>query len=68
FCGIEEHRRTLSLAHNADFESIADPAERAVYEARNLAMGAHILTMRASIPDMDALLAIAREFNRKDAA
>lgn len=68
FCGIEQHRRTLSLAHNADFESIADPAERAVYEARNLAMGAHILTMRASIPDMDALLAIAREFNRKDAA
>jgi 5-methylthioribose kinase len=68
FCGIEQHRRTLSLAHNADFESIADPAERAVYEARNLAMGAHILTNRAAIPDMDALLAIAREFNRKDAA
>ena len=24
FCGIEMHRRTLTLAHNADFESIED--------------------------------------------
>lgn len=67
FCGIEQHRRTLSLAHNADFETIAEPAHRAVFEARNLAMGAHILTNRAAIPDMGALVAIAREFNRKDA-
>ncbi len=68
FCGIEQHRRTLSLAHNADFESIEDPARRAIYEGRNLGMGAHVLTNRATIADMDALLDIAREFNRKDAS
>jgi len=67
FCGIEQHRRTLSLAHNADFESIESPAERAVYEGRNLAMGAHVLMNRAGIAGIDALLDIAREFNRKDA-
>ena len=67
FCGIEQHRRTLSLAHNADFESIDDPAERAVLEARNLRLGAHIVLNRSSIPGMRELLDIARDFNRKDA-
>lgn len=67
FCGIEQHRRTLSLAHNADFESIEDPAERAVLEARNLRMGAHLVLNRSTIPGMDELLDIARDFNRKDA-
>ena len=67
FCGIEQHRRTLSLAHNADFETIEDPAERAVFEARNLRMGAHLVLNRSSISGMNALLDIARDFNRKDA-
>ncbi len=67
FCGIEQHRRTLSLAHNADFESIEDPARRAVLEARNLRMGAHLVLNRSSIAGMDELLDIARDFNRKDA-
>ncbi len=67
FCGIEQHRRTLSLAHNADFESIEDPARRAVLEARNLRMGAHLVLNRSSIAGMDELLGIARDFNRKDA-
>ena len=33
------HCRTLSLAHNADFESITDDMVRARLEARNLMMG-----------------------------
>lgn len=66
FCGIEQHRRTLSLAHNADFESIEDPAERATYEARNLRLGEHIVLHRQNIGDIDAFLAAARDFNGKD--
>lgn len=66
FCGIEQHRRTLSLAHNADFESIEDAAERAIYEARNLRLGEHLVLNRGDIPDMSKLVAAAREFNGKD--
>jgi len=38
-CGIEMHRRVLSLAHNADFEEISDTKKRSQLEARNLMMG-----------------------------
>ena len=34
-CGIEMHRRVLSLAHNADFEEISDTKKRSQLEARN---------------------------------
>lgn len=68
FCGIEQHRRTLSLAHNADFESIGDAAERSVFEARNLRLGAYLLMNRTTIADTGELLDIARDFNRKDAS
>ena len=67
FCGIEQHRRTLSLAHNADFESIEDAAQRAPLEARNLRLGAYLLMNRTTIADTGELLDIARDFNGKDA-
>ena len=34
FAGVEVHRRILGLAHNADFETIADPDLRAAASAR----------------------------------
>ena len=65
-CGIEMHRRCLSLAHNADFEEIADVALRARLEARNLMMGAALIHDADSIADAQAVCTLARDFNRKD--
>lgn len=65
-CGIEMHRRCLSLAHNADFEDIADPAVRAPLEARNLLMGAELIHEAERLADASAVCAIARDFNGKD--
>lgn len=65
-CGIEMHRRTLSLAHNADFEEIEDTAVRAPLEARNLMMGAEIVLNAETIADPAALVAMARDFNKRD--
>ncbi len=66
FCGVEMHRRCLSLAHNADFEAIADTALRARLEARNIAMGRELLVARDNAADAAALIAMARDFNGKD--
>ncbi|MBY5934902.1 S-methyl-5-thioribose kinase [Tateyamaria omphalii] len=65
-CGIEMHRRCLSLAHNADFEDIADTTVRARLEARNLMMGAELLRRAGTLEDAGAVCAMAREFNGKD--
>lgn len=64
YCGIEMHRRCLSLAHNADFESIDDTSVRASLEARNLLMGAQIL--KHPPESAAALCAVARDFNERD--
>lgn len=66
FCGIEMHRRCLSLAHNADFEEIADSATRAALEARNLMMGAELIRTADTCADAAAICAMARNFNGKD--
>ncbi|MFD1693921.1 S-methyl-5-thioribose kinase [Roseibium aestuarii] len=66
FCGIEMHRRTLSLAHNADFETLTDSAVRAPMEARNLAMGSELILRADAIRSPRALLELARQFNAKD--
>ncbi|MEL7082379.1 MAG: S-methyl-5-thioribose kinase [Pseudomonadota bacterium] len=63
FCGIEMHRRTLSLAHNADFETIEDTGVRAPLEARNLMMGRKLILERNTIADAVDLTALARQFN-----
>ena len=65
-CGIEMHRRCLSLAHNADFEDIADVQTRARLEARNLMMGADLIHTADTIADARAVCALARDFNGKD--
>jgi 5-methylthioribose kinase len=57
FCGIEMHRRTLTLAHNADFEAIEDASFRGELEAQNLKAGARLIIERHGITDVDAFLA-----------
>jgi len=66
FCGIEMHRRTLSLAHNADFEDIQDTALKSRLEARNLAMGAELIHTSEVLGSSENLLDLARRFNAKD--
>jgi 5-methylthioribose kinase len=66
FCGIEMHRRCLSLAHNADFESIEDTNQRAALEARNIEMGAALILGAETIKDPEALKELAQTFNKKD--
>ena len=65
-CGIEMHRRCLSLAHNADFEEITDTSLRASLEARNLLMGADLIHSADTLADAKAVCALARDFNGKD--
>lgn len=65
FAGIEMHRRILSLAHNADFERIADTATRAGLEARNLMMGRELILRRAEIESPARLIALARSWNER---
>ncbi|MBV6657613.1 MAG: S-methyl-5-thioribose kinase [Devosiaceae bacterium] len=64
FCGVELHRRILTLAHNADFETIEDTAARAKLEARSLDLGHTLLLHRP--PDSAALIALAKAANAKD--
>ncbi|TLP56817.1 S-methyl-5-thioribose kinase [Parasedimentitalea maritima] len=66
YCGIEMHRRTLSLAHNADFEEIKDSAFRASLEARNLMMGRELILTSDQILDAGTLVALARQYNKGD--
>jgi 5-methylthioribose kinase len=65
-CGIEMHRRCLSLAHNADFETIEDETRRAALEARNLSMGIELIMRAETISDPAMLCDMARSFNKKD--
>ncbi|MCC7320532.1 MAG: S-methyl-5-thioribose kinase [Rubellimicrobium sp.] len=66
FCGIEMHRRILSLAHNADFEKIADEGRRAECEARTLAMGRQLMLGAGAIHGMDAVIAMARRMDKEN--
>ncbi len=60
FCGVEMHRRILGLAHNADFESIDDPDQRAVCERPALLLGRQLAKDRALIRNMDEVCDLAR--------
>ena len=62
-CGIEMHRRVLSLAHNADFEEIDEVTLRAHLEARNLMMGRELVVKRKSIKDSAKLKEMAKRYN-----
>jgi 5-methylthioribose kinase len=60
FMGVEIHRRILGLAHNADFETIADPDRRAACEAPALRLGRRLALGRRTIRDMAEVVALAR--------
>ncbi|MCL6285933.1 S-methyl-5-thioribose kinase [Ruegeria sp. 2012CJ41-6] len=66
FCGIEMHRRCLSLAHNADFESIENTSIRAPLEARNIEMGLALILNADTLTTPKDLTALAKVFNEKD--
>ncbi len=59
FAGIETHRRILGLAHNADFEKIADADLRAACEARALKFGRHLAVNRSTVSSLRDLNALA---------
>jgi 5-methylthioribose kinase len=59
FAGVEIHRRILGLAHNADFETIADEDLRARCEAKALKFGRHICVNRERIHGLDEINALA---------
>lgn len=58
--GIEMHRRILGLAHNADFETIADTVRRGACERKALKLGRHLMVNRATILTVDAINELAR--------
>lgn len=60
FAGIECHRRILGLAHNADFETIADADLRATCEAKALRFGRHIAVNRRRIHGIEEVHDLAR--------
>ena len=66
FCGIEMHRRCLSLAHNADFEDIVDPTIRAPLEARNMEMGAQLILEADTVSDESLLISMAESYNQRN--
>jgi 5-methylthioribose kinase len=59
FAGIEIHRRILGLAHNADFETIADLDMRAQCEAKALKLGRHLAVNRTRIRSIAEINALA---------
>ena len=54
-------RRILGLAHNADFELIEDPKQRAICEARSLRLARAMMVDTASFPTIGAVTKAARE-------
>ena len=65
FAGVEIHRRILGLAHNADFETIADENLRAICEAKALKFGRHICVNRKRIHGLDEINALAARIEKE---
>ena len=62
------HRRILGLAHNADFETIADPDRRADCERPALRFGRQIAVNRRRIHSIDEANALAALIDKEHAA
>jgi 5-methylthioribose kinase len=65
FAGVEIHRRILGLAHNADFEQIAEETLRANCEAKALKFGRHIAVNRSRIHALADLSALAMRLDKE---
>ncbi len=66
FAGVEIIRRTLSLAHIAENDTIEDEALRAQCEGRGLRLGRALLVKRREFAGMNSVLSLARAIERKD--
>jgi S-methyl-5-thioribose kinase len=66
FAGVEIHRRILGLAHNADFETIANEDVRAICETKALHFGRHIAVNRRQIHSLDESQRARRPDSRKE--
>jgi 5-methylthioribose kinase len=64
FAGVEMIRRTLSLAHIAENDSIEDEALRAACEARGLDMGRQLIVNRARMGDISQVNDLAQQINK----
>jgi 5-methylthioribose kinase len=60
FAGVEIHRRILGLAHNADFETIADETVRARCESKALKFGRHLVVNRTRLQSMADITELAQ--------
>lgn len=65
FAGIEIHRRILGLAHNADFETIADPEFRASCESKALKLGRHLAVNRQRIHSLRDIRAAVERLEKE---
>ncbi len=66
FAGVEIIRRTLSLAHIAENDTIEDEDLRAECEGRGLRLGRALLVKRAEFAGLGSVLSLARMIERKD--
>ncbi len=64
FAGVEMHRRILGLAHNADFEEIADADLRAICETKALELGRQLVVNARQFSGMGAVLDLVRMIER----
>jgi 5-methylthioribose kinase len=61
FAAAKIIRRILGLAHNADFELIEDPRQRAICEVRSLRLARAMMVETESFPTIGAVTKAARE-------
>ncbi len=65
FAGVEMIRRTLSLAHIAENDTIEDEAMRADCEGRGLRLGRSLAVNRAAFADLDSVISQARMIGQR---
>ncbi len=68
FAGVEMIRRTLSLAHIAENDSIADETLRAACETKGLEMGRQLVVNRALMGGISQVNDLAKQINKGAAA
>ncbi|HHB81685.1 MAG TPA: S-methyl-5-thioribose kinase, partial [Aliiroseovarius sp.] len=66
FAGVEIIRRTLSLAHIAENDTIEDEDLRAACEGRGLRLGRALTVKRKDFAGMDSVLSLARAIEKRD--
>ncbi len=66
FAGVEIIRRTLSLAHIAEYDLIEDEAVRASCETRGLKLGRQLVVNRKGISSMNSVRDLVQVIARKD--